>query len=417
MVTTDNNKANTTKKPHIIPKTTKLDKVCYDIRGPILDAAERMEAAGHDILKLNIGNPSAFGVNAPDEIIRDIRLNLRSAEAYGPSQGLFAARKAIMQDFQLKHIPNVDVEDIYMGNGVSELIQVAVQALLNDGDQILIPAPDYPLWTACTVLAGGDAVHYRCDEQSAWQPDIADLKSKINRHTRAIVVINPNNPTGAVYSLEILKQIVDLARKHNLVLFADEIYEKMIYDGVQHIPLASLAPDVLCVSFNGLSKNYRMAGFRVGWMVLSGERRGAKHYINALNILTRMRLCANMPGQFAVQTALGGKQTINDLVAPLGDLCQRRDTVHALLEALPGVTCVKPSGASYAFPRLSNKFNIKNDEKLVLDFLKHSKVLLVPGSAFNCMDQQHVRIVFFPPVEQLTQAINRLGLFLKKYHQ
>lgn len=400
-----------------INKSNKLSGVCYDIRGPVLDAAVRMEEEGHKILKLNIGNPSAFGLVAPDEIIHDVQQNLREAEGYGPSQGLFAARKAVMQHAQLRGIPDIDINDIYIGNGVSELIQMAVQALLNSGDEILIPAPDYPLWTACALLAGGKAVHYRCDEQAQWQPDLDDIRAKITSRTRAIVIINPNNPTGAVYSQAVLEGIVEIARANKLVLFADEIYEKIIYDDAVHIPLASLAHDVLCVSFGGLSKNYRLAGYRVGWLILSGTRKKATSYIEGLNILSSMRLCANMPGQFAVQTALGGTQSIDNLVKADGRLGHQRDLAWNLMQAIPGVTCSKPMGASYLFPRLGKKFNIQDDERLVMDFLKHSHILLVPGSAFNCPDTVHIRMVFLPPSEVLTEAIGKFSEFIGNYRQ
>jgi alanine-synthesizing transaminase len=399
-------------------KSDKLSDVCYDIRGPVLEEAMRMEAAGQRILRLNIGNPAAFDFHAPDEIIRDVRMNLRAAEGYGPSRGLFQARKAIMQHSQSCGVPGVDVEDVYIGNGVSELIQMAVQALLNDGDEVLIPAPDYPLWTASIALTGGKPVHYRCDEQAAWMPDIDDMRNKITPRTRAIVVINPNNPTGAVYSQDTLNAIVELARQHNLVLFADEIYEHIVYDDAGHIPLASLATDLLCISFNGLSKNYRLAGYRVGWMVISGEaKKHAAGYLEGLNILSSMRLCANMPGQFAVQTALGGEQSILGLVNENGLLRRQRDTAWELVQGITGVSCVKPMGATYLFIRFDKRFNIQDDERFVLDFLKDSHILIVQGSAFNCGDTCHARLVFLPSAEIMGEAIKKLGSFLGGYKQ
>ena len=404
--------------PKSLNKSDKLTDVCYDIRGPVLATAMRMEAAGQHILKLNIGNPAAFELHAPDEIIRDVRQNLRKAEGYGPSQGLFQARKAVMQHSQSLNIPNVDVEDIYIGNGVSELIQIAVQALLNNQDEILLPAPDYPLWTACITLAGGTPVHYRCDEQNDWEPDIDDMRSKITPKTRAIVIINPNNPTGAVYSRDTLSAIAELARTHKLLLFADEIYEQIVYEEAKHIPMASVATDILCVSFGGLSKNHRLAGYRVGWMVLSGEaKKHARGYIEGLQILSSMRLCANMPGQFAVQTALGGKQSIRSLVDESGPLRQRRDFAYQLLENIPNISCVRPKGATYLFIRLGARFNIQDDERFVLDFLKQSHVLLVQGSAFNCEDTCHVRMVFLPPAEVMGEAMQKFGAFLNDYRQ
>lgn len=401
-----------------IKQSEKLRHVCYEIRGPALQQAKKLEEEGYKILKLNIGNPGAFGFDAPEEILRDVIINLPESQAYSDSKGLFSARKAIMQESQRLGVHGVGINDIYLGNGVSELIVMAMQALLNNGDEVLVPAPDYPLWTASVTLAGGKAVHYICDEQAEWNPDIDDIKSKISKNTKAIVVINPNNPTGAVYSEAILKQIVEVARQHNLIVYADEIYDKILYDGATHIPLARLSEDVLTISFNGLSKNYRLAGFRSGWMVLSGDKSKATDYIEGLEILSNMRLCANVPGQQAVQTALGGYQSINELIVPGGRLCDQRDIAWNLLTSIPGVTCVKPKGAIYLFPRLDPKVhNIVSDDKLVLDFLLQEKVLLVKGSGFNISDPNHFRIVFLPRTDVLADAMHRLGRFLSHYKQ
>jgi alanine-synthesizing transaminase len=401
-----------------IKKSDKLNGVCYDIRGPVLEHAYRLEEEGHRIMKLNIGNPAPFGFAAPDEIIQDVIYNLPNAEGYTASRGLFVARKAIMQECQRLQIPNVDIDDIFLGNGASELIVMAMQALLNDGDEILVPAPDYPLWTAAVNLAGGKARHYLCDEQSDWFPDIADIKSKITDKTRGIVVINPNNPTGAVYSQELLEQIVQLARDHNLIIFADEIYSKILYDDAEFIPMGRLAQDVVCVSFNGLSKAYRLAGFRSGWMVISGAKHRAKGYIEGLDMLASMRLCANVPAMYAVQTALGGYQSINELILPGGRLRDQRDAAMKALEAVPGISCVKPKGALYLFPKLNlDMYKIKDDQQMVLDFLIQEKILLVQGSAFNWPNKDHFRIVFLPREDDLTKAIYRLGEFLSRYSQ
>jgi alanine-synthesizing transaminase len=401
-----------------IKKSDKLNGVCYDIRGPVLEHAYRLEEEGHRIMKLNIGNPAPFGFAAPDEIIQDVIYNLPNAEGYTASRGLFVARKAIMQECQRLQIPNVDIDDIFLGNGASELIVMAMQALLNDGDEILVPAPDYPLWTAAVNLAGGKARHYLCDEQSDWFPDIADIKSKITDKTRGIVVINPNNPTGAVYSQELLEQIVQLAREHNLIIFADEIYSKILYDDAEFIPMGRLAQDVVCVSFNGLSKAYRLAGFRSGWMVISGAKHRAKGYIEGLDMLASMRLCANVPAMYAVQTALGGYQSINELILPGGRLRDQRDAAMKALEAVPGISCVKPKGALYLFPKLNlDMYKIKDDQQMVLDFLIQEKILLVQGSAFNWPNKDHFRIVFLPREDDLTKAIYRLGEFLSRYSQ
>ena len=399
-------------------QSDKLGNVCYDIRGPVLEEAKRLEEEGHQILKLNIGNPAPFGFNAPDEILLDVIHNLSAATGYSDSKGLFSARKAIMQECQRLNIPNIDIDDIYLGNGVSELITMAMQALLNDGDEVLVPAPDYPLWTAAVSLSGGTAVHYLCDEQADWFPDITDIESKVNNNTRALVIINPNNPTGSVYSREILLQLIDLCRKHDLILFADEIYSKIVYDDAVHIPAASLCDDVFIVSFNGLSKSYRLAGFRSGWMILSGPKSEAKSYIEGLEILTNMRLCANVPAQFAVQTALGGYQSINELILPGGRLKQQRDTAWELLTQIPGVTCAKPRGAIYMFPKLDSEvFKIDDDVALILDILEQEKILLVQGSAFNIEDTHHLRLVFLPRVDELIPAISGIARVLEQYRK
>ncbi len=401
-----------------IKKSAKLEGVCYDIRGPVLEHAYRMEEEGHRILKLNIGNPAPFGFAAPDEIIQDVIYNLPNAEGYTASRGLFPARKAIMHECQRLNIPGVEIDDIFLGNGVSELIVMAMQALLNNGDEVLVPSPDYPLWTAAVNLAGGKAVHYRCDEQSDWFPDVADMASKVTDRTRGIVVINPNNPTGSVYSNDVLEQIVQLARDKNLILFADEIYSKILYDDAEFVPMARLAQDLLCVSFNGLSKSYRLAGFRAGWMIISGAKHRAKNYVEGLEMLASMRLCANVPGMYAVQTALGGYQSINELIIPGGRLRDQRDAALKAMEGIPGLSCVKPKGAIYLFPKLDlNHYKIKDDQQLVLDFLIREKILLVQGTAFNWPDRDHLRIVFLPREDELTKAIERLGVFLERYTQ
>lgn len=396
-------------------KSHKLHGICYDIRGPVLDYAHWLENEGHKVIKLNIGNPGAFGFDAPDEIIHDVIHNLRDAQGYCDSKGLFAARKAIMQRYQLEGIRNIEVEDIFLGNGVSELIVMAMQALLNSGDEVLIPSPDYPLWTAATSLSGGTPVHYSCSEDKDWQPDLEDIESKITASTRGIVVINPNNPTGAVYSEDTLMRIVALADKHNLVIFADEIYDRILYDDAQHIPMATLATQVMCVTFNGLSKTYRLAGFRAGWMLLSGARARAKSYIEGLEMLTSMRLCANVPGMLAVQTALGGYQSINDLILPGGRLKEQRDTAYEMITSIPGVSCVKPKSAMYLFPKLDpDIYPIEDDEEMVLNLLKEEHMLLVQGTAFNWPDRQHFRIVFLPDKDHLLEAIGRFGRFLER---
>ena len=399
-------------------KSQKLANVCYDIRGPVLDHANLLEEEGQRVIKLNIGNPGAFGFDAPDEIMHDVIHNIRDAQGYCHSKGLFAARKAVMQRAQTQGIKDVVVDDVIMGNGVSELIVMAMQALLNGGDEILIPSPDYPLWTASVSMAGGSPVHYLCDEADEWQPSIADIESKITPATRGIVVINPNNPTGAVYSEENLKQIVALAEKHNLVIFADEIYDRILYDKAQHVPLATLANEVLCLTFNGLSKTYRLAGFRSGWMVISGAKERAASYIEGLHMLASMRLCANVPAMLAVQTALGGYQSIDDLILPGGRLLEQRDLAYEMITAIPGVSCVKPKSAMYLFPKLDPEvYPVVDDENLVLELLKQERVLLVQGSAFNTADKQHFRIVFLPDKDQLSEAIERLAAFLKRLRE
>ena len=399
-------------------KSRKLDNVCYDIRGPVLDEATRMEANGIEILKLNIGNPAPFGLKAPDEIIVDMIYNLRSTEGYSASRGLFAARKAIMQYCQLKGIPDVGLDDIYTGNGVSELIMMSMQGLLDHGDEVLVPAPDYPLWTAAITLAGGTAVHYVCDEQSEWYPDIEDMRSKITDRTKGIIVINPNNPTGALYPRELLEQIVQLAREHDLILFADEIYDRLVMDGLTHTALASLAPDLLTVSFNGLSKSHRVAGFRCGWMCLAGDKSRAKGYIEGLNLLASMRLCSNVPGQSIIQTALGGYQSCEELLKPGGRIYEQRDYICSALNSIPGVSAVKPKAAFYIFPKLdTERFHITSDERFAFDLLREKKILITAGTGFNWKEPDHFRIVYLPSVVQLEDACDRLSSFLRTYRQ
>jgi alanine-synthesizing transaminase len=399
-------------------KSVKLANVCYDIRGPVMARSKQMEEEGQRIIKLNIGNLAPFGFDAPEEIQQDVILNLPNSSGYSDSKGLFAARKAIMHYTQQKKIAGVTIDDIYIGNGASELIVMSMQGLLNPGDEVLVPAPDYPLWTAAVTLAGGTPRHYICDEANEWNPDLADMKAKIAPNTRAIVVINPNNPTGAVYSDEILKAIIQLAREHNLIIFADEIYDKVLYDGVTHTSMASLADDVLFVTMNGLSKNYRACGYRSGWMVISGAKKKAQDYLDGLNILASMRLCSNVPGQYAIQTALGGYQSINDLVAPGGRLCKQRDLAHKLLTDIPGVTCVKPKAALYMFPRLDPKmYPIENDQKFILELLEEEKVLVVQGTGFNWPNTDHFRVVFLPNSDDLTEAIGRIARFLESYRK
>jgi alanine-synthesizing transaminase len=401
-----------------IQKSNKLADVCYDIRGPVLDKSKQMEDEGHKIIKLNIGNLAVFGFDPPDEIVHDMIRNLHGAAGYTDSKGLFAPRKAVMHYTQSKQIAGVDIDDIYLGNGASELIVMGLSALLNTGDEVLVPAPDYPLWTAAVSLSGGKPVHYICDEQAGWFPDIDDIKLKINSNTKAIVVINPNNPTGALYPVELLQQIVDLARQHQLIVFADEIYDKTLYDGEKHVSMASLADDVLFITLNGLSKNYRSCGYRAGWMVVSGEKRHAKDYIEGLNMLASMRLCANTPGQLAIQTALGGYQSIDDLVGPGGRLLKQRDLAHQLLTDIPGVTCVKPKAALYMFPRLDPKmYPIADDQQFIYELLAEEKVLVVQGTGFNWVQPDHFRVVFLPNSDDLTTAFGRIARFLEGYRK
>jgi len=397
----------------LIEQSHKLADVCYEIRGPVLAEANRLEEEGHRILKLNIGNPAPFGFDAPDEIIQDVIRLLPSAQGYCESKGLYSARKAVMQHYQQQGVMSIDIEDIYLGNGASELITMSIQGLVNNGDEVLVPAPDYPLWTASVALAGGSPVHYLCDEEADWFPDISDIRKKITSRTKAIVVINPNNPTGAVYSKELLLDIVALAEEHGLVVLADEIYDKILYDDAVHIPLSTLVNDTLCLTFNGLSKAYRLAGFRSGWMVVSGAKRRAKSYTDGLDILASMRLCANVPAQHAIQTCLGGYQSIKDLVLPKGRLLEQRNIAHKLLNDIPGVSCSKPMGAIYMFPKIDlKKYPIVNDEQLVLDFLLQEKILLVQGTGFNWPQHDHVRVVFLPQIDDLSHAIERFGAFL-----
>jgi alanine-synthesizing transaminase len=399
-------------------QSDKLQGVAYDVRGPLLDEAARMEAEGHRILKLNIGNPAPFGFEAPEEILQAVTRNLSTAQGYSESKGLYSARTAVEQYYQLHGLDDVGVDDIYLGNGVSELISMTLQALLNDGDEVLIPAPDYPLWTAVTSLCGGKAVHYRCNEQDDWLPDLDDLAAKVSDRTKALVVINPNNPTGAVYPRATLEALAEFARQHDLVLLADEIYDKILYDDATHTVLASLAPDVFCLTFGGLSKSYRVAGFRAGWVVVSGPKEHAQSYIAGLSVLANMRLCPNVPSQHAIQTALGGYQSINDLILPGGRLLAQRDVAWELLNAIPGVSCTKPKGALYVFPRLDPEaYPIVDDERMALDLLRAEKILITHGRGFNWPDPDHVRIVTLPSVEVLTDAITRFGDFLSTYHQ
>ena len=399
-------------------KSHKLDNVLYDVRGPVADEAVRMEAAGTHILKLNIGNPAPFGFRTPDEVVYDMSQQLPDTEGYSPSKGLFSARKAIMQYAQLKNIPNVSIDDIYTGNGVSELINLSLSALLDNGDEVLVPSPDYPLWTACVNLAGGTAVHYVCDEDSEWYPDIDDMRSKITDKTKAIVIINPNNPTGALYPKEVLQQIVDLAREHQLMIFSDEIYDRLVMDGLEHISIASLAPDLFCVTFSGLSKSHMIAGWRVGWMVLSGNKRLAKDYIEGLNMLANMRMCSNVPAQSVVQTALGGHQSVKDYLVPGGRIYDQRELVYNMLNDIPGITAVKPKAAFYIFPKIDvKKFNIHSDEQFALDLLHDKHILISHGGAFNWQEPDHFRVVYLPRISMLKETIGEIGDFLSTYWQ
>ena len=399
-------------------KSHKLDNVLYDVRGPVADEAARMEAAGTHILKLNIGNPAPFGFRTPDEVVYDMSQQLPDTEGYSPSKGLFSARKAIMQYAQLKSIPNVSIDDIYTGNGVSELINLSLSALLDNGDEVLVPSPDYPLWTACVNLAGGTAVHYTCDEESEWYPDIEDIRSKITDRTKAIVIINPNNPTGALYPKEILEQIVEIAREHQLMLFSDEIYDRLVMDGLEHISIASLAPDLFCVTFSGLSKSHMIAGWRVGWMILSGNKRIAKDYIEGLNMLANMRMCSNVPAQSIVQTALGGHQSVKDYLVPGGRVHDQRDLVYNMLNEIPGITAVKPKAAFYIFPKIDvKKFNIRSDEQFALDLLHDKHILISHGGAFNWQQPDHFRVVYLPRMGMLRETIGELADFFGTYYQ
>ena len=399
-----------------VTKSAKLANVCYDIRGPIMDAAKKMEDDGQKIIKLNIGNLAVFGFDAPEEVQQDMIRNLPNSAGYSDSKGIFAARKAVMHETQKQGIKGVTLDDIYLGNGASELISMATNALLDNGDELLLPAPDYPLWTAATSLSGGTPVHYVCDEANGWMPNLDDIRSKVTPRTKGIVVINPNNPTGALYSRELLQGIVEIAREHGLVVFADEVYDKVLYDGAVHTPLASLSADVLTLTFNSLSKAYRSCGYRAGWMVVSGDKKLAKDYIEGLNMLSNMRLCANVPGQWAVQTALGGYQSINDLICEGGRLRQQRDLAYELINAIPGVSCVKPQGALYMFPRLDPEiYPIKDDQEFFLEVLQETKVMLVQGTGFNWPHPDHFRIVFLPHEADLREAINRLADFLARY--
>ncbi len=399
-------------------KSSKLDHVLYDVRGPVVEEATRMENTGTNVLKLNIGNPAPFGFRTPDEIIYDMRQQLTECEGYSTAKGSFSARKAIMQYAQLRQIPHVSIEDVYTGNGVSELINLCMSALLDNGDEILIPSPDYPLWTACATLAGGKVVHYLCDEQSDWYPDLEDIKKKINSRTKAIVIINPNNPTGALYPREILQQIVEIARKHQLIIFSDEIYDRLVMDDEEHVSIASLAPDLFCVTFSGLSKSHMIAGFRIGWMILSGNKTMAKDYIEGINMLSNMRLCSNVPAQSIVQTALGGYQSVKDYIIPGGRIYEQRDYIYKALTDIPGITAVKPKAAFYIFPKLDvKKFNIMDDEKFALDLLREKHILIIHGGGFNWKQPDHFRVVYLPRVEVLEQASKKIADFLSGYRQ
>lgn len=401
-----------------IKKSSKLDHVLYDVRGPVVDEATRMEENGVSVLKLNIGNPAPFGFRTPDEVIYDMQRQLTECEGYSAAKGLFSARKAIMQYAQIKQIPNVSIEDIYTGNGVSELINLSMSALLENGDEVLVPAPDYPLWTACVTLAGGTAVHYICDEEAEWYPDMEDIRKKVTDRTKAIVIINPNNPTGAVYPKEVLEQIVEIAREHQLILFSDEIYDRLVMDEEEHISIASLAPDLFCVTFSGLSKSHMIAGFRIGWMVLSGNKRIARDYMEGLNMLSNMRLCSNVPAQSIVQTALGGYQSVHNYIVPGGRVYEQRDFIYQALNDIPGISAVKPKAAFYIFPKLdTKKFHIVDDEKFALDLLREKKILIIHGGGFNWKQPDHFRVVYLPRIEVLKDAVDGLADFLSYYRQ
>lgn len=411
-------KKENTNKMYNIKKSMKLDNVLYDVRGPVVDEAMRMEQSGTHILKLNIGNPAPFGFRTPDEVIYDMRQQLTECEGYSDAKGLFSARKAIMQYAQLKKIPNVAIENVYTGNGVSELINLSMSALLDSGDEVLIPSPDYPLWTASVTLAGGTPVHYICDEQSEWYPDMEDIKKKVNDRTKAIVIINPNNPTGALYPREILQQLVNIAREHHLIIFSDEIYDRLVMDGEEHISIASLAPDLFCVTFSGLSKSHMIAGFRIGWMILSGNKNIAKDYIEGIDMLSNMRLCSNVPAQSIVQTALGGHQSVQDYIVPGGRVYEQRDYIYKAINDIPGLSAVKPKAAFYIFPKIDVKrFNILDDEKFALDLLRDKKLLLIHGGGFNWKQPDHFRVVYLPRIEVLESAVHSLADFLSYYKQ
>ncbi|MBR4131502.1 MAG: pyridoxal phosphate-dependent aminotransferase [Oscillospiraceae bacterium] len=399
-------------------QSQKLNEVCYDIRGPVMDEAERMESLGSKILKLNIGNPAPFGFSAPDEVLLDLIYNLRSCEGYSDSRGLFSARKAIMQYCQLKHIPNVGIDDIFTGNGVSELIMMSMQALLDNGDEILVPAPDYPLWTASVTLAGGTAVHYMCDESAGWFPDLEDIRRKVTPNTKGIVIINPNNPTGALYSKELLEGVVQIAREHKLILFADEIYDRLVMDEQKHVALASLAPDLLTLCFNGLSKSHRVAGFRCGWLCLAGNKSRAQGYIAGLNLLAKMRLCSNVPGQSIIQTSLGGYQSADELLQPGGRIFEQREYIYKALSQIPGISVVKPTAAFYIFPKVDvEKFGVHSDEQMCLDLLKREKILVTSGTGFHWPEPDHFRIVYLPNLDTLQSAMKKLARFFGDYYQ
>ncbi len=399
-------------------KADKLEHVLYDVRGPVVDEAARMEERGMKILKLNIGNPAPFGFTAPEEVIQDMRDNIAASQGYSDSRGIFSARKAIMQYAQIKKIPNVTMKDVFTGNGASELIQLSLHALLNTGDEVLIPSPDYPLWTACTNLAGGKAVHYICDEESDWYPDLADIESKITPKTKAIVIINPNNPTGALYPKALLERIVEIARRHELIIFSDEIYDRLVMDGEEHISIASLAPDLFCVTFSGLGKSHMACGFRVGWMILSGNKDLARGYMEGINMLSNMRLCSNVPGQSIIQTALGGYQSVNEYIVPGGRVYEQREYIYKAINDIPGLSAVKPKAAFYIFPKIdTKKFNILDDQQFALDFLREKRVLIVPGSGFNWHQPDHFRLVYLPRTEVLSEATGKLAEFLSDYRQ
>lgn len=399
-------------------KSAKLNDVLYDVRGPVVDEATRMEEAGTKVLKLNIGNPAPFGFSAPDEVIYDMKSQLTECEGYSASKGLFSARKAIMQYMQNKGVPNVTIEDIYTGNGASELINLSMSALLDSGDEVLVPSPDYPLWTACVTLAGGKAVHYICDEQSEWYPDIEDIKKKITSNTKAIVIINPNNPTGALYPREVLQQIVDVAREHQLIIFSDEIYDRLILTEDEHVSIASLAPDLFCVTFSGLSKSHMIAGYRIGWMVLSGNKSIARDYILGLNMLSNMRLCSNVPAQSIVQTALGGYQSVKNYIVPGGRVYEQCEYIYKALNDIPGISAVKPKAAFYIFPKIDvKKFNIVDDEKFALDLLRDKKILVINGKGFNWHEPDHFRVVYLPRIEILEEAVGKMADFFSYYKQ